>query len=581
MTALQNGLDQLYPEANRDLGVYVEPLKQVVVGDVTKTLLLLLGAVGFVLLIACANVANLLLSRSALRAREFAIRAAIGASRPRLVRQLLTESVLLSLAGAALGLLIVRLGMRSMLAVFPGVLPRSEEIHVDAAVLLFTVAVSVAVGILFGLAPALKRWNADLQDSLKDGGRGTTGGRRGAQSSLVIAQMALTLVLLVGAGLLFRTIRQLWSVNPGFDTEHLITFKVGVSPSLMQTASSARAAYQQLIERIRQIPGVQAADFTDSLPLSGQGGAMPFWINSQKPASLQGAPRMVMALTGPDYLRAMGIPLLRGRFFTAEDSVSSPCVIVIDSVLARTFFPNSDPLGQTISAGFSPVGPCRIVGVVGHVKEWQMDEPSSFPQYQSYFPMYQDPDQWVQLNYPYQTIVLRTPLDAATLMPAIGAVVYSASSDQPVYAVHTMREIVSQSMSSQQFPMLLLGAFAALALLLASVGIYGVISYSVTQRVHEIGVRMALGAKSQNILGMVVGHGLRLAISGLAIGSGVALVLTRALSSFSHLLYGVRGSDPATFLSVSALLLVVALLACYVPARRAAKVDPMIALRHE
>lgn len=581
MAALQNGLDQLYPDANRDLGVYVEPLKQVVVGDVTKTLLLLLGAVGFVLLIACANVANLLLSRSALRAREFAIRGAIGASRARLVRQLLTESVLLSLAGAALGLLIVRLGMRSMLAVIPGVLPRSEEIHVDGTVLLFTVAVSVVVGILFGLAPALKRWNADLQDSLKEGGRGTTGGRHGAQSGLVIAQIALTLVLLVGAGLLFRTIRQLWSVNPGFDTEHLITFKIGVSPSLMQTASSARAAYQQLIERIRQIPGVQAADFTDSLPLSGQGGAMPFWINSQRPASLQSAPRMVMALTGPDYLRAMRIPLLRGRFFTTEDTVSSPCVIVIDAVLARTFFPNSDPLGQTISAGFSPVGPCRIVGVVGHVKEWQMDEPSSFPQNQAYFPMYQDPDQWVQLNYPYQTIVLRTPLDAATLMPAIGAVVYSASNDQPVYAVQTMREIVSQSMSSQQFPMLLLGAFATLALLLASVGIYGVISYSVTQRVHEIGVRMALGAKSQNILGMVVGHGLRLAIAGLAIGSVIALVLTRALSSFSQLLYGVRGSDPATFLSVSAVLLVVALLACYVPARRAAQVDPMIALRHE
>jgi putative ABC transport system permease protein len=385
----------------------------------------------------------------------------------------------------------------------------------------------------------------------------------------------------VGAGLLFRTIRHLLDVNPGFNRQHLVTFRVGVSPSLMKTAPSTRIAYQQLIERIRQIPGVESADFTDTVPLSGQSGTMPFWINSQKPASLQAAPRVVMSLTGPDYIRAMGIPLLRGRFFTSEDTITSPCVIVIDSVLARTYFADRDPLGQTMSAGFSPVGPCRIVGVVGHINQWQMDEPSSFPENQAYFPLYQDPDKWVPLNYPYQTIVVRTPLDAATIMSAIKEAVYAGGSNQPVYDIRTMQQIVSESMSAQRFPMILLGAFAALGLLLASVGIYGVISYSVTQRVHEIGIRLALGAEGRDVFRMVVGHGLRLALAGLAIGTAAALILARVLRSFSHLLYGVSASDPTTFFTISVVLTAAAVLACYIPARRATRVDPMVALRYE
>ena len=468
-----------------------------------------------------------------------------------------------------------------MLAAVPGALPRSEDVQVNAAVLLFTLAVSIAVGILFGLAPALKNWNADLQASLKAGGRGSTSSHHRAQSGLVILQMALTLVLLVGAGLLFRTIHQLWDVNPGFRTEHLVTFKVDVSPSLMKTASSTRTAYQQLIERIRQIPGVQAADFTDTVPLNGGGAIMPFWINSQKPSSLQGAPRVVMSLTGPDYIRTMEIPLLRGRFFTSQDTIDSPCVMVIDSILAATYFPESDPLGQTLSAGFSPVGPCRIVGVVGHVKQWALNDSSTDIQSQAYFPLYQDPDQWVPLNFPNMTIVVRTPLDVASVMPAIKGAVYGASSDQPVYSVQTMQGIISESMSSQRFPMLLLTVFATLALLLASIGIYGVISYSVTQRVHEIGIRMALGANKQNIFGIVIGHGVRLAVAGLAIGTPAALILTRLLSRFSNLLYGVAGSDPPTFIAVSAMLTFVVILASYVPARRAARVDPVVALHNE
>ena len=582
MSTIQSALDQLYPDDNRDLGTDVMPLKGQLVGDVRGILLMLLGAVGLVLLIACANVANLFLARSAARGREFGIRAALGANRGRLVRQLITESVLLSLAGGALGLLIAVPVLKSLLETFPDSLPRSANISVNAPVLLFTFGVSIAVGIFFGLAPALKSWNVDLQASLKDGGRGSSGARNRAQSSLVIVQIALTLVLLVSAGLLFRTIRQLSGVDPGFDTQHIVTFKVGVSRSLMKTVESTRIAYQQLIERIREIPGVEAADFTDTVPLSGQGGTIPFWIDSQKPASLQAASRSVSFLTGPDYFRTMGIPLLRGRLFTAQDTTQSPCVIVIDSTFSRIYFPHSDPLGRTITFGFvSPTGPCRIVGVVPHVRHWALDDPASSTQNQMYFPLAQDPDQWVLVGYPYLSVVLRTPLDSATVMPAIKAAVYGAGNDQPVYDVRTMQNIVSESMSPQRLPMILLTVFATLALLLASVGLYGVISYAVTQRTHEIGIRIALGAEKEDVFRLIVGGGLRLALTGVACGAITALILTRVLPSFSHLLYGVRASDPVTFAVVSSALVVVALLACYIPARRAMKVDPMISLRYE
>jgi putative ABC transport system permease protein len=581
MSAIQDGLDRLYPAANQDLGVYLEPLKQVIVGDIGRTLLLLLGAVGLVLLIACANVANLLLARTAARAREFAVRAALGADRVRLLRQLLTESVLLSFAGGGLGLLLAMLGVRSMLAAAPDTLPRSDDIRLNVPVLLFTLAVSLAVAILFGLAPALKGYNARPQASLKQGGHGSTNAHHRAQSILVIVQMALTLVLLMGAGLLFQTIRHLWNVDPGFDTQHVIAFKVGVSHSLTTTPSSTRTTYQQLIDRIRSIPGVQAADFTSAVPLSGQGWTMPFWIDSQRPESLQGAPRLVMYLVGPDYFRAMAIPLLRGRFFTAQDTTKSPCVMLIDSAFARKYFPNSDPLTQTLSAGFSPMGPCRIVGVVGHVRHWLLQDPSAYTQIQAYLPLYQDPDKWVLVNYPGTTIVVRTPLEPLTLIPEIKAAVHAAGNDQPVYDLQTIQQIVSQSMSSQRFPMLLLGAFAALALLLASVGIYGVISYAVAQRVREIGIRVALGAKRQNIFRLVIGQGLSLVLAGLAIGAAAALLLGRLLSSFSQLLYGVTPGDPASFFAISIVLTAVAVLACYLPARRAASVDPVAALRCE
>jgi predicted permease len=579
MSTIQNRLDQLYTDADQGLGAAVVPLKQEVVGDVSGTLLLLLGAVGLVLLIACANVASLLLARSTARMREFAIRLSLGASPARVIRQVLTESVLLSLAGAALGLLIAVWGVKPVLAMVPGSLPRREDIGLNLPVLLFALGVAIAVGILFGLAPALKASRANLQDALKEGGRTSSGAHQRAQSGLVIFQMALTLVLLAGAGLLFRTIRSLWDVNPGFDTAHLITFRVGVSPSLTQTPASTRTAYRQLLERIRNLPGIESVDFTLGLPLAGGAGTIPFWHDSQVPAEIQAAPRTVIFPTGPDYLRTMRIPLLQGRFFTPADTTATPCVVAIDSAFARTYLPGKSPLGETLSFGFEKpfIGPCTIVGVVGRVKAWGLED-RSLTQAQTYYPLYQDPDRWVLSNFAGAALIVRTRLDTAAALDTIKKAVYGIGSEQPVYDVRTMQEIASESMASQRFLMVLLGAFAGLALLLASVGIYGVISYSASRRVHELGIRMALGAGRRDVLRMVLGQGAKMALVGVALGLAAALGITRLMV---NLLFGVSPHDPATLAGVAVLLVVVALTACYIPARRATRVDPMVALRCE
>ena len=579
MSAVQENLDRLYPAADRNLGTNIVPLKQEIVGDVGGTLRLLLGAVGIVLLIACANVANLLLVRSAARTREFAIRTALGASRGRMVRQLLTESVLLAMTGGVLGLMVAKLGVSLMFAEFPQSLPRAESIGVNLPVLFFAFGISLVVGIAFGLVPALKSSHADVQASLKSGDRGTTRAHPRSQSALVIVQMALTLVLLAGAGLLLRTIGDLRKVDPGFNTRHVITFKVGLSPSLTKTASSIRIAYQQLLDRIRQVPGVQAADFTNIVPLSEEDNGGPFWVGSQQSTSMQEAPHALYFETGPDYLQTMEIPLLRGRFFTPADTPDSEPVVVINSVLARTYFRDQDPVGQTITVAHWHTA--RVIGVVGNVKHWGLGDPGTYNPNQIYISFYQLSDEWIPAFARALSVAVRTPLDVATIMPAVKNVVYGAGKDQPVYNVRTMQEIVSESMSTQRLPMVLLAVFAALALLLASVGIYGVISYSVTQRLREIAVRMALGAEKRQVFQMVIGQGLRMAVVGLVLGAAAALILTRLLTSFSHLLYGVGASDPVTFASISLMLTVVAVVACYIPARRAARVDPMVALRYE
>ncbi len=583
MSTVQEHIDELNPTTEKGQGISLVPLKEELVGDVGGTLLLLLGAVGFVLLIACANVANLLLARSAARTREFAVRRALGASRMQVVRQLITESVLLSLAGGVLGLAVAKWGLRAVLAVAPGSLPRIENIGVNASVLLFAFAVSMAVGILFGLAPALKHSNTDLRTGLREAGRGSTGTHRRTQGVLAIAQIALALVLLSGAGLLFRTIRNLWAVNPGFDTQHVITFQVGVSPSLTRTASGTRAAYQRLTDRIRQIPGIEAAGITTLVPLGRGDNSGPFWRGTHQPASMAEIPRALYYPAGPGYLRAMKIPLLRGRFLTRADNAHSEIVILIDNLMARTYFPDRDALGQTITIphwGAAGPVPARIVGVVGHVEQYGIDG-SGGEKPQLYYCLYQLPDEILPIFQRQIRFVVRTPLGTAAVMPGVKQAVYGAGSDQPIYNVRTMRHLVSGSMARQRFPMILLAAFATLALLLASVGIYSVISCSMAQRVPEIGIRMALGAANRDVLQMVLRQGLRLAVAGVAIGAAAASILTRVLSSFSRLLYGVQATDLLTFTAVSAGLTMAALLACYIPARRAARLDPMTALRHE
>jgi putative ABC transport system permease protein len=579
MNAIQQNVDRLHPETEQGLGAKILLAKELFVGDVRGTLLLLLGAVGVVLLIACANVANLLLVRAAGRRHEFSIRAALGAGRGRIVRQQLTESILLSLLGGALGLAAAKWGMNAALAAISADLPRSEDIRVNIPVLLFALGVSIVVGILFGLAPAFKSSRADLQASLKEGGRSGTIAHNRTQSCLVIVQMALTLVLLTGAGLLVRTIQHLWKANFGFEPQNVLTFQVGLSPSATKTGAAVRAAYQQLIDRIRQISGVQGADITTEVPMTHQVNSIPFWVDAHRPASVAQAPRTLGFITGPDFLNAMRITLIRGRFISQQDTIKSPLVAVIDTELARTYFPDTDPVGHTIT--FPQVGDYRIVGVVGHVQHWQVGLSSPFIRNQSYVSIYQVSDRWMTTIDTWTWVVVRTPLDPSIVLPEIKKVIYGTKNDQTLYHVQTMREVISESMAPQRFSLILLGTFAGLALLLASIGIYGVVSYSVTQRVREIGVRMALGAKKRDVFRLVVGQGLGWALAGLAFGVVAALVLTRLLSSFSDLLYGVSASDPVTLVAVSAVLIGVVVLACYLPASRAMRVDPMVTLRHE
>jgi predicted permease len=580
MNAIQRELDRQYPDANRSVGVAATSLMQQILGDVKETILLLYGAVSLLLLIACANFANLLLARSTARVREFGIRSALGASQGRMVRQLLTESIVLSLAGGALGAVLAGFGLRLLLASLPHTLPRSENVGIHLPVLLYSVLASIAVGILFGLAPALQCTSPNVQGALRQASRGTTTGRNRLLSRLVVVQFALTLVLMTGAGMLLRSIRNLWHVNPGFDTKHVISFQVGLSPSFTTTPDRTRAAYQQLVARILELPGVAAADLTNIVPLSGADNGGPFWIGTKQPASLQEAPHALYFWTGPDYLKTMGIPLLQGRFFTAADRIGTGKVVVIDSVLAHTFFPGQNPVGQTLTVGHW--GAARIVGVVGHVRHWGLDDPGTYNPRQIYIPVYQLPDSIVVTDsFRTLTLVVRTTLQPADLMPAIRNVIYSSAPDQPVYAVSTIDDLMSESMASRNLPSLLLAVFAALALLLSSVGIYGVVSYSVMRRTQEIGIRMALGADRGRVFRMIVGQGVGMAGAGLGVGTLAAIELVYLLPSFSHLLYGVGKSDPLTLFAVLSVLLLAAVIACYVPARRAVRTDPMNSLRCE
>ncbi|MFZ0462407.1 MAG: ABC transporter permease [Candidatus Acidiferrales bacterium] len=580
MDRVARNLAAAYPDADKDRGVGVVPLKQEMVQKIEPFLLVLLAAVGFVLLIACVNVANLLLARSTGRAREFAIRAALGASQGRVVRQLLTESLLLALAGGGLGLLVAAWGTSAGLSILPSTLPRANNVSIDPRVLLFTLAVSLLAGILFGLAPALKTSHPDLHETLKEGGRGGSGARYRTQGVFVIVEMALAVVLLVAAGLTIRTLVGLWSVNPGFDPHNVLSFQVGFPTSAAgASAAQLRAELRQVTDKIAAVPGVSAVSLDNGAFPMAEENDLPFWVDgTTKPANENSMPDALSYIVGPDYLKAMKIPLLRGRFIGPQDSGNSPGVCVIDEDFARKYFGNQNPIGKRLDFNLIYTQ-LEIVGVVGHAKQFGLDENASAPvQAQFYTATLQTPDQLIQDFFSSTGIIVRTEGSPDAFIGAIRNAVHDFNSKAVFFQPETMDHIVAQSLAARRFAMILLAVFAALALLLSSIGIYGVISYVVGQRTHEIGIRIALGAQRGDVLKIVLGQGARLALAGVVVGLVAAAGLTRLMTT---ILYGVSTTDPLTFATVAIVLTLVALAACYIPARRAMRVDPMVALRYE
>jgi len=579
MTGIAERLRQEYPKDNAGVGINVKPIGSYIVENVRGTLWLLLGAVCFVLLIACVNVANLLLSRAAVREKELAIRAALGASWRRVVRQLLTESILLGLLGGGLGILLAFTGTRLLLTSVPGELPRSQNVGLDLRVLLFVVAVSVITGVIFGLAPALRSAKPDLQDALKEGSRGSTGGRHRLQRGLVVAEVGLALVLLAGAGLALESILWLNGVNTGFNPNHVLIFDVYLPPARYSGATSTLGFYHQLLNRLRNLPGVEAAAAADDIPMTGDSEIFYYVAGRPKPEP-QNMPWAMLYLTTPGYLRAMDISLLRGRFFTDQDNLSSHPVVVIDENMARSMFPHQDPIGQHIIIPFKGLEePREIVGIARHIKHNGPAERNWKIQNAFYMPIAQIPDPLYRVVGTFNaTLVVRTSVDPQSIVASVKRTVEAVDSGVAVSGVRTMNELERTSLAAQRFTMILMAIFAVLALALAAIGIYGVISYHVAQRTHEIGIRMALGARQRDVLFWVVRQGMTLALGGVAAGVVAALALTRLMAS---MLYGVKPSDPATFVAVSLILAGVALLATYIPARRATKVDPMVALRYE
>ncbi len=580
MEGVTRSLAEAFPDTDKGITAKLTPLKEQMVGHIRPLLLVLLAAVGFVLLIACVNVANLLLARAASRTREFAVRAALGASQARVVRQLLTESILLALAGGGLGLYLASWGTRAALSVLPAALPRGEQVGVDGHVLIFTAGISLLAGIFFGLTPALKSSQPDLHEMLKQGGRGTSGTRQRMQSVFVVAEIALALVLLIGAGLTIRSLAKLWGVDPGFNPHNVLTFGLSLPPTMMHAKPDAiRAAFREFDEKFASVPGIQAVSQTwGAIPFSDDDEQL-FWLEGQpKPANENDMNWAIDYIVEPSYLKTMGIPLLQGRFFTVHDDEHAPLVVVIDEVFAQKYFPNQSPLGKRINIARS-AQLAEIVGVVGHVNQWGLatDDQQSLRS-GLYIPCMQMPDEFIAMTPSGSAVVLRSEGNSAGLLDSLRQINAKMSNQQVIFGAQTMDSLVSDSVATRRFSMILLAVFAVVALLLASVGIYGVVSYVVGQRTNEIGIRMALGARQGDILLLILGRGGKLVGLGVAVGLAAALGVTRLMAS---LLYGVGATDLPTFAGVAVLLTVVALAACYIPARRAGKVDPMVALRYE
>lgn len=583
MNQVASLLAQQYPENDTNLSVTISPLLEEQVRGVRPVLLILLGAVAFVLLIACANVANLLLARATARQKEIAVRTALGATRGRIIRQLLTESILLALLGGGLGVLVSTWGIKLLVALAPATLPRVKEIGLDQWVLGFTLLISVLTGIIFGLAPALQVSTTNLNEVLKEGTRGAATSsphRASLRRALVVIEIALSLVLLVSAGLLVESIRRLTEVNPGFNPQNLLTANVSFprKPSSTDDRSEAVVAAAQVQEaanflrevqeRVAQLPGVEAVGAINDLPVAGQGSVNGDFNIEGRPKYRSGeAPIAEYRLITPDYFRAIGIPLLQGRTFIEGDGTGAQVPIMINETLARRFFSGEDPLGKRLLV--LDEKPHQIIGVVGDARQWGLDRP---PDPEIYF-------SYKQIAFgPGTTLVIRANVDPGSLSESLRRAVLDVNHDAPVYSIRTMMQVMAESMAQRRFNTVLMTSFAVVALLMAAIGLYGVISYSVAQRTHEIGIRMALGAQLSDVVRMVLWQGLKLALAGVIAGLIVSLALTRVMT---NLLYGVSATDPLTFTCVAVLLTGVALLACYIPARRAAKVDPMIALRYE
>jgi len=579
LEAIAQNLAAAYPESNKNSSVTLVSMKTDVIGNVRGILLVLLGAVSFVLLIACANVANLLLARSTARSREFAIRAAIGASASRVMRQLLTESVILGIAGGALGLILAKWGTRAMLAALPETLPRTEDIGLDSHVLLYAVGISILTGVVFGLVPALKLMRPDMHATLKEGGRGGSGARHRLQNTLVAAEMAMAVVLLIGAGLMIRSLAALWGINPGFDAHNVLSFQTSWTTDPKITPQQLRMKHRESIRQLQNVPGVEAVSVMGgALPMTGDS-EVPFWVEGQpKPATEQEMPFALFYLITPDYHKVMRIPLQVGRTLNDRDDEHAPMVGVIDASFAQKYFPGTNPIGKRINLGFLDMQ-AEIVGVVGHVEHWGLGSKAHENlQAQLYLSVWQLPDRFWPLLANGGNYVARTAGAPMGLLGSLRTAVQQADSSAVVYDVRQMDDIVARSIATQRMAMLLLTVFSGLALVLSAIGIYGVISYLAGQRTQEIGVRVALGASARNVLGMVLGEGMKITLAGVGVGIVAALALTRLIAK---LVYSVSAMDPLTFVGVAILLTAVALLACYMPARRAMRVDPIVALRYE
>jgi putative ABC transport system permease protein len=571
MSTIAGRLAVQYPEANTGWNVKLIPLLEFTVRTIKPALIVLLVAVAFVLLIACANVANLLLARAAGRQKEIATRTALGAGRWRIVRQLLTESMLLSLAGGAVGLFLAKWGTDLLLTLAPPELPRMDNVSIDGRALAFTAAITFLTALIFGLVPALQASKPNLNETMKDAARGSTeGGRRKLiRSTLVVLEVASALVLLVGAGLMIKSFWRLQNVDPGFNPDNALSATVSLPKAKYAEEAQQVAFFQQLIERVGALPGVQAAGASCVVPMTGNDIVLGFEIDGRPPLPPGSSQSTNFYSVSSDYFKAMDIPLRRGRVFTAQDTKDSPRVAVINETMAKKIFPDEDPIGKRIRFGDSDKNPeFEIVGIVGDVKQYGLDQPTTMQTYEPY----------TQQTFPYMTLVVRTAGDPTNLGAVIRSEILKLDKEQPATNIKTLNEFFSISIAQQRFSVVLLGVFAAVALVLAAVGIYGVLSYAVTQRTHEIGIRMALGAESRDVFRLVVGRGMLLSLIGVAGGLAAAFALTRLMES---LLFGVTATDTVTFASVAGVLLAVALLACYIPARRATKVDPLVALRYE